>query len=120
MSEKSIRAQPMEKLEMQNGNTTWIRAETRRNMDKIYDWLEIKFEGKFLGNGQRTYTFLTIAKAIGVHHNRVSFACNKLAYLKNPVVRLHARKRVSKEGVRTYEGVELIRRISTKNADNPL
>lgn len=114
----SLRAQPMEKLKMLNGNTQWVRGDTRRNIDTIYEWLEKKFEGKFLGNGHRTFTFRTIAKGTGINAHAVSTACKTLAYLKTPVVRLHARRLVSKEGVRTYHGVELIRRIPSEMPEN--
>ena len=123
--EKSLMAQPMEKLEMLNGNTQWIRGDMRKNMDTIYDFLEKKFRDRFLGTGRVTYTYNIIAKHTGLDNHTVSNVCKIMAFLKKPVIRIHARRYIMKKGVKVYQGVELIRRIPSpepekepKEADN--
>jgi len=72
---------------MMGGNSTWLRAPTRHNMDKIYNFLVKQSEGK---KRQPTFTYSQIAKHIGIQRHQVSFACKMLAFREiNPLVKIY-------------------------------
>ena len=102
---------------MLGGNETWIRIITKKNINKIYKFLEAKsLEAKDKGKYQPSFTYSQISRSIGMDRRSVMFACNKLAFKNNPYVKIRTTTFRSKKGVQCGERVKLIRFTKKKSA----
>lgn len=91
---------------MLGGNTTWIRDDTLANIDRIYQYLESRTD---LQDEKRPrFTYLQISKETGVGRQQVTFACNKMAYVDPPLVKITAVKYPKNGSARVSEKVELL------------
>ena len=105
-----------EKWEMANGNTSWIDPMTKNNITLIYRFLadETRKASKE-GKKRPCFNYSQIAKAIRKQRIQVSFACQKLAFAKEPFLRIEARSFRSHKGGKITEKVHLIRFTNSKN-----
>jgi len=99
-----------EKWAMANGNETWIDPATRRNIEKIYDFLLARRK-ESLSSGKKLprFSYAQIAHETGITPKQVQFACQKMAFKENPYFKIHAVSYGSRRGVKTCEKVELVR-----------
>ena len=95
------------KWQMANDNETWIARATLINVDLIYNFLLSKSD---LEKKHKPYfSYSEIAKAIHKDLKQVQFACQKMAYKVDPVIRIRAERIICKNGIRTSEKVQLLR-----------
>lgn len=109
------------RLNMLGGSSTWIKAATDRNMRTIYLFLAKKTKD---AKKRPRFSYSEIAGNTNVNRRQVQFACQKLAYMNPPVIKITAVKYPQKDrSVKTSEKVTLIRFLEKpkkKDSDAPL
>ena len=95
------------RTEMANGNTSWIDSRTLRNMDLIMDCLE--------ANKGKKFTYKKLAEKTGMNVKQVQFACQKLAFKKEPLIQIFAERYGYGGQVKVAEKVKLKPATGGKN-----
>jgi len=99
-------AKYMKKWEMLGGNSTWVIKPTMINILKIYKFL--------LANKPKKFSYADLSKELSIDKKQVAFACNKLIYKKNPILKCKAELLINGKSAIMREQVWLIREFDKK------
>jgi len=106
-----------EKIYMIDGNSVWMKDETKNNIKKIHDLL---FEERAKCNNKKAFrmSYSQIKHETGIANNQVRFAIWILAFKIDPWVRTKAKSYMSKNNkVMIVNKVELIKTLEKNNGD---
>lgn len=104
------RAGRKERWHMANGNEEWVDPATLRNINKIYEFLEVRTIKAIKQKKRKPrLSYNQLSKATGITPECVQRACAKLAYKFLPFVKIYANSYRTPQGGRITQQVELIR-----------